>query len=210
MDDFQKTQIFYYYLVVNIESFIYEYCMVVTMVWRKTLIQSLKVNIVILYFVLGFFIGLAMDNGTASGETPMQLGGLSNVFSSGSQTAPEVPSPEDYIQEQEIHVLRDKVIIDIANAQWAKFTDTNSMDPVLDYGTNAIEIVPTSPTEIHVGDIISYKSTKVDSTIIHRVIEKGIDKDGYYFILKGDNNKQADPEKVRFPQIRRKVIALIY
>jgi len=122
----------------------------------------------------------------------------------------EKPSPYDRIKESQIHVQNNKVIIDINDPEWAAFTDTNSMDPVFDYGTNAIEIVPNTPDEIHVGDIISYRSEYADGVIIHRVIQIAEDENGWYAILKGDNNKKPDPGKIRFHQIERVLVAIIY
>jgi hypothetical protein len=122
----------------------------------------------------------------------------------------ERPSPYDRVTEDRIHVYKDKIVIDLPNAQWARFTDTNSMDPVLDIGTNAIEIVPQQPEDLHVGDIVSYESKYADGTIIHRIIEIGHDDSGWYALMKGDNNQRTDPGKIRFSQIRRVVVALIY
>lgn len=119
-------------------------------------------------------------------------------------------SPSDWIKESQIKVYDDKVVIEIEGAQWARFTDTKSMDPVLDSDANAIEIVPKSAESIHVGDIISFNTEYTDGTIIHRVIEKGTDEDGIYFITKGDNNANADPGKVRFSQVQRLLVAIIY
>jgi len=45
---------------------------------------------------------------------------------------------------------------------------------------------------------------------VHRVVYKGKDSIGTYFILKGDNNEEVDPGKVRFEQIKYKTIAIIY
>ena len=64
--------------------------------------------------------------------------------------------------------------------------------------------------KIKVGDIVSYSSEYADGAIIHRVIGKNMDDNGVYFILKGDNNPSADPGKIRFSQIRRVVIAIVY
>jgi hypothetical protein len=122
----------------------------------------------------------------------------------------EVASPYDRIKEEQIHVYNDKVVIELNNAEWASFTNTNSMDPVLDEGANAIEVVPKSYNEIHAGDIVSYKSSYVEGTIIHRVKSVGYDPEGWYAIMQGDNNPTEDPEKVRFEQIRRIVVAIIY
>ncbi|MBU1975929.1 MAG: hypothetical protein KKG59_05995 [Nanoarchaeota archaeon] len=122
----------------------------------------------------------------------------------------EIPSPQDHIPEEDIWIYKNKVIINVDNPEWASFSDTNSMDPVLDIGHNAIEIVPKSLDEIEVGDIVSYKSSMVDGTIIHRVIYKGVDEKGEYLIMKGDNNPNPDPERVRFDQVRRMVIGILY
>jgi uncharacterized protein (UPF0248 family) len=50
----------------------------------------------------------------------------------------------------------------------------------------------------------------VSGTIIHRVVKIGQDSEGWYAILKGDNLSQEDPEKVRFDQVQRVVVAIIY
>ena len=123
---------------------------------------------------------------------------------------PDISSPADHIEESAIEVYSDKVILNIANPQWARFTDTNSMDPVLDQGSNAIEIIPQSPDAIHVGDIISYENAISGGTIIHRVSEIGYDDNGWFAVTKGDNNPTADPMKVRFDDIQRLVVAIVY
>jgi hypothetical protein len=119
-------------------------------------------------------------------------------------------SPQDRISEDQIRVYPDRVVINLPNAQWASFTDTNSMDPIIDIGANAIQIIPKSTEEIHIGDIVSYQSSLVNSIIIHRVIHIDYDEEGWYAILKGDNLANPDPEKVRFDQIKRITVAIIY
>ena len=120
----------------------------------------------------------------------------------------DVPSPKDRVPEEKIHVFPNQVLLDIRGAQWSRFTDTNSMDPVIDSGSNAIQIIPQSPEDIQVGDIISYDSEY--GTIIHRVTELGKDKDGWYAVAKGDNNPAADPFRIRFQQIKRVVVGIVY
>jgi|SRR3989338_1939678 len=134
---------------------------------------------------------------------------LSQVFFFGSDEI----APPDRIKEDQIHVYEDRVVIEIKNAKWAGFAPTKSMVPFFDEGSNALQIVPESPEQIEVGDIISYESRRVDLqgvVIIHRVIEKHKDEQGDYFVVKGDNNSQPDPEKVRFNQIRRVLVGVIY
>ncbi len=125
-------------------------------------------------------------------------------------TNEEKASPYDRISESMIKVEKDKVSINIQNAEWSRFTDTNSMDPIIDEAANAIQIVPKSEAEIHIGDIVSYVSDYADGIIIHRVVEIAYDEKGWYCIMKGDNNPRIDPGKIRFSQIRRVVVAIIY
>lgn len=127
-----------------------------------------------------------------------------------SGNSEDIDSPYDRIKESQIKVYKDKVVIEIEDAQWASFEDTNSMDPVIDEGANAIQVVPKNYHDIHVGDIISYESEFAEGTFIHRVIKVGFDTDGWYCIAKGDNNPDLDPGKIRFSQIKKVVIAIIY
>ena len=119
-------------------------------------------------------------------------------------------SPPDHIKEENIHVYSDRVIIDIQNPEWATFTPTNSMDPVIDVGANSIQIVPENESIVGLGDIASYESVYATGTIIHRIVHIGKDELGTYYHIKGDNNILKDPGKVRFNQIRRITVGIIY
>jgi len=125
-----------------------------------------------------------------------------------SSYSAEKVSPGNWISEENVKVTKDKIIINVENPRWAKFTDTNSMDPVFDAEANVIEFQPKSPEQLRKGDIISYK--KRFGTIIHRIVETGEDNNGWYAITKGDNNVLEDPEKVRFEKIKGVVVAIIY
>ncbi|MBR9677125.1 signal peptidase I [Candidatus Woesearchaeota archaeon] len=131
-----------------------------------------------------------------------------SILFDGILAAKEKISPHDRVNEGQIHVLNDKIIIDVPNAQWSTFSNTNSMDPVIDIGANALQIVPKNESDIQLGDIISYEYK--NSIIIHRVIKIGQDENGWYAITKGDNNPQPDPKKVRFESVRRVLIGIIY
>ena len=157
----------------------------------------------IITVLLAFMLGLILNDAyseLSSLERPLSL------FQNGI----EKDSPSDWIKEDQIKVYNDRIIIDLKDAEWASFTETNSMDPVLDETANAIQIIPKSTDDIHVGDIISYKSEYADGTIIHRVIKIGSDEEGWYCIVKGDNNQGPDPGKIRFNQIKRVLVAIIY
>ncbi len=120
----------------------------------------------------------------------------------------EVPSPGNWISEEQIKVYPDRVVLEIPHAVWAGFTDTNSMDPFLDESSHGLEVKPSSPEEIQAGDIISYRTPY--GVFVHRVI--GVEKDGkgIYYVVKGDNNATADPFKVRFSEVEGVLVAVIY
>lgn len=140
----------------------------------------------------------------------ISLGWVGSTIWEETFTDYEKPSPADIIAEKQIRVYEDEVIIKMNGTEWSNIQDTNSMDPVIDSGTNVLEITPTNPNQINPGDIISYHVEKEDIYIIHRVIKKGVDEQGLFFITKGDNSPVADSEKVRFEQIEGLVYAIIY
>ncbi|MDD5253986.1 MAG: hypothetical protein PHG05_02685 [Candidatus Nanoarchaeia archaeon] len=120
----------------------------------------------------------------------------------------ELYSPADRIKINDIELSNDKITINLDNAVLAEFEDTNSMDPVLDDGTTAIEIIPEKESELIIGDIIVYESDYGD--IIHRIDEISSDDQGTYFVMKGDNNYDSDPYRVRFNQIKYVLVGVLY
>ena len=117
-------------------------------------------------------------------------------------------SPSDTINESDIWVYDDYAIINIPGLSLARYEDTNSMDPILDKEANGLEIVPQSVDDIKLGDIVAYKTEQ--GLIVHRVINQSQDENGTFFILKGDNNAQPDPEPVYFNQIEYKLVGVLY
>ncbi|PIN72588.1 hypothetical protein COV21_01685 [Candidatus Woesearchaeota archaeon CG10_big_fil_rev_8_21_14_0_10_45_5] len=147
----------------------------------------------------------------AAAKTSMQMadpkqGILDSVFKQPAVRA----CPADRVSENQIYVTGDKVILAIRNAEWASFTPTHSMEPVLNENSNAIEVAPENESDIKIGDIISYESEYADGMIIHRVVRIGYDEQGWYCTAKGDNNPSEDPGKIRFSQVRSVVVAIIY
>jgi len=118
-------------------------------------------------------------------------------------------SPQDWISQSQIEMTSEGVFVRISNPQWAIFADSNSMDPVFDAGSHAIQIIPTDKSQVQVGDILSYQSP-LGFVMIHRVIEIGEDAEGWYAIVKGDNNPTPDPWKIRWDMVRRITVAVIY
>lgn len=119
-------------------------------------------------------------------------------------------SPGDWISEDQFVIESDGLKLKIDDYILAKFTDTNSMDPFLDQGSNAIEIKPKRESDLSIGDIVSYRIDGKGTPIIHRIIDTGYDQDGKFFIMKGDNNPSVDPHSVRFSDIEYVLVGIIY
>ena len=80
------------------------------------------------------------------------------------------------------------------------------MLPALNEYSTGIEIIPESPDEINVGDIVVYE--KNGEQIIHRVKlikEKNYEK---IFILQGDNDNFK--EEVKFENIKYILVGVLY
>lgn len=155
-------------------------------------------KIVIVFVLFAFIAGLSA-NTTILPDTELPLGAKSTGL-----------TPSDWITQDKIHVYRNYIQIDIPNARWSNFTDTNSMIPVLNSKSNAIQIKPQFEEDIKIGDIISFRNKITNRRIIHRVIGIGNDIDGKYFLTKGDFNSGEDGIKVRFEDIERVTVAVIY
>ena len=119
-------------------------------------------------------------------------------------------SPSDRIKDSQIFVYEDRIVIYIENANYAIYADTNSMDPVLDKGMTGIEVVPFSENDVKLGDIITYNPEWTKDLVVHRVIEIGEDKQGWYAYAKGDNSSVIDPGKIRFEQVKYILVGVIY
>lgn len=98
-----------------------------------------------------------------------------------------------------ITVFPDKVIIDTPNIRYARVA-SNSMAPAFTDKSKVFELPPSSPEDIQIGDVISFREG--DMVIMHRVIEIA---DGQYR-TKGDANKEADKSLVSFDQIEGVVV----
>ena len=156
----------------------------------------------VLIFILGF-LSANIVNSLADYydvEVPF-LDGL-NVFNNLNEKA-----PRDYISEDQIFVYEDKVVIFVDDVSLSKYSPTGSMRPVLDEGSNGLRVSVESVDDIDVGDIVSFKKDNI--LIVHRIIEKGVDNEGVYFITKGDNNP-IDDGKIRLEQINYKTIGVIW
>ena len=122
----------------------------------------------------------------------------------------EKESPADRIKDSDVNTFSNSVRIDIKNARWRNYIDSNSMDPLIDKGSTTLEIKPKNANEIKVGDIIAHNVDGYDYAFVHRVIEIGNDEEGAYFITKGDNYWKEYTEKVRFSQVEGIIVGILY
>ncbi len=154
-----------------------------------------------MFLVIGIFLGYSYHEIFTQQEIP---------FTFSSLVPKEQMSPADHLQEDQIHVSDDQVSIDFNGRKvlWATFTNSNSMDPVFDVGAHTLEIVPASTNDLHVGDIVAYRYGS--KLIVHRIVEIGTDAAGWYALVQGDNNAAPDPLKVRFEQIERLTVGILY
>jgi len=105
----------------------------------------------------------------------------------------------------QISITGNSITINVPNASISSYAPTGSMKPVFDSGANGIRIVPNSPEQIKVGDIVTFGK----DNIVHRIVEEGKDEGGYWFITKGDNNQVSDG-KIRFEDIKYVTIGVLY
>lgn len=169
---------------------------------KIVMINSVKVLKILFLFLLGFFCSNLINFYIQYGyENPFSKNiGILSIY-------PTKAVPNDYIKDNDLEIYSDKIIIKIKNASIGKYAATGSMEPVLNEYSNGIRIVPSSENEINVGDIITFQDDNI--LVIHRVIEKGSDDYGEYFITKGDNNPVSDG-KIRFKDIKYKTIGILY
>ena len=154
-----------------------------------------NLNIYLLIFLFGFF------------SCAFAFYVLSSNFNLTSFAVKNIESGSNWIDRANITLFSDKVIIKVANSTLGSYTDTGSMEPIMNENTKGIEIRPENEEQILVGDIVVFRDG--DRLIAHRVVEKGIDEVGVYFITKGDNNDFSDG-KIRFSDIESVVVGVVW
>lgn len=161
--------------------------------------RLILMTLVLIMMVLSFYLGTLY-----SFQSVPAIGTKSLL--NGSRCIERI-SPKIRINLSEVHLYKNKIVIDVNNPSYATFTDTNSMDPVLDAGMIGLKITPKSSKDIYIGDIITFK--KGDSLICHRVVELGEDEKGWFARTKGDNT-YPDHGKLRWDSIKSVYIGVIY
>ena len=120
-----------------------------------------------------------------------------------------------------IEQLPDRVSVEQINVQFNKLTltgaftvsgfeNTDSMLPIMDYGSNGIYVAYTPDIHLQVGDIVSYYSSRLNATVAHRIVDMGQDRLGAYYVTKGDNLVSRDPQVLREGDIKRVLVGVLW
>ena len=135
---------------------------------------------------------------------------------------PALPSSScNKISIDDVVTYKSQTIINKEDISKGRVQGTGSMLPIIPPHATILYVVPKNEEEICVGDVVYYTPTQEDcgwlvkydikyDAVLHRVIEKRIDTDGEYFLLKGDSNGGQDPCKVRFKNIKQVMVGIIY
>ena len=157
----------------------------------KTL-NLVLIFVVVLLALNAFFIIYILNKGVISGF----------VISNNN-----LMSPSDFLNESSISADNTSVTFFVEKPSLIKYKDSGSMIPTLGVNSTGVVITPSSEDKINVGDVITFR--KDGELVVHRVVEKGYDGQGAYFVTKGDNNNVEDG-KIRFEDIESVLVAVIY
>ncbi len=115
---------------------------------------------------------------------------------------------QDRITNSQIHLYKDKLVVEADGLIYAKVEDTKSMEPILSKNSHTIEARPILK-DLQVGDIISFYEPSLDKMIVHMIIEIGYDEHGWYARTSGYNNVYDDNRKERFQNIKGVVVGIL-
>ncbi len=87
----------------------------------------------------------------------------------------------------------------IVDGYYSSVIMSGSMEPAIPLGS-VVVVNRVDPDDVKVSDIIVFYRS--DSKTLHRVIEKIIENDSYYFKTKGDANEDPDPWLVQPEQVQ--------
>lgn len=107
------------------------------------------------------------------------------------------------------------LIIVLIAAQHLNVVVSGSMEPAFYRGdivmvqkADFLGISEFNPDDVQVGDVVVYDAKWFEQPVIHRVINITEINGTTMYVIKGDNNKAADPYYVTSDQIREKVVTL--
>ena len=115
------------------------------------------------------------------------------------------------IKEVALYVIL--IIVVLIAAQHLNVVVSGSMEPVMYRGdivviekANLLGIQEFDPHTVQVGDIVVYNAVWYDSPVIHRIIKIAEINGTTHYMIKGDNNDEADPYWVTADQITDRVV----
>jgi len=83
---------------------------------------------------------------------------------------------------------------------------SGSMEPAIPVGSIVI-VKKVNPEDVKVGDVIAFQTG--ESRTIHRVVEKVVEDDSFYFRTKGDANEDPDPWIVKPQDVKGALLLTI-
>ena len=107
------------------------------------------------------------------------------------------------------------LVVVLLAAQHMNVVVSGSMEPVMYRGdivviekSNLLGLQEFNPEDVQVGDIVVYNAVWYDSPVIHRIVKISEINGSTAYMIKGDNNDQADPYWVRAEQITDRVVTI--
>ena len=139
----------------------------------------------------------------------IMLGGLLGFSLSQLYFHSEPAFPQHRIDINDVKLLNTHTVINVPDLI-SKYTlcDSYSMSPVLGCDTTVLAKSVNTHSELNVGDIVII--AQIETPVIHRIIDEGVDDTGWYCITKGDNNNNRDTTIRRFSDILYVVVGIIY
>ena len=94
----------------------------------------------------------------------------------------------------------------IVNDYYSSVIMSSSMEPTIPIGSIVV-VKRVNPDDVKVSNIIVFQRS--DAKTLHRVIDKIVENDSYYFKTKGDANEDPDPWIVQPEQVRGALLLTI-
>ena len=94
----------------------------------------------------------------------------------------------------------------IVDGYYSSVIMSGSMEPAIPLGSIVV-VKRVNPDDVKVGNIIVFHRS--DSKTLHRVIDKIVENDSYYFKTKGDANEDPDPWIVQPEQVQGALLLTI-
>jgi len=119
-------------------------------------------------------------------------------------------APQNYIDEEQILIYNDSFVVKgLNNISKIGVAGTGSMRPVIHKNHTIIYKKHPRIDDLKIGDMLMFNNYE-GTNILHRVIEMGIDKNGWYVKTKGDSNNVNDIDIIRQKDINGVVVGIIY